>query len=475
MSDNKLVVPVVQGYLRDVLAAVNNITNPATNEALQIPHFADIYQAAERLDSVADPATFMSTINALLGRASSVGCEAPTAAYALSFPNDHHMHAAMGTEWYWVGCHMNVMDPNGNTGRVSLLLSMQKIRAVGTAAQQAAGWTDLEASIAANVVTVTVDMGPGKRAIHRRRPNVQWPAKGGVAAFSQPGDDTFYFTCGADSLQGSLNVLPLTVNVADGDNMAVSLQLVPNSAMNLETSFFLQGNPKESLTGGGTGLTTAPTPGIYYSWPQLQVSGTVTVGGVCYTVVSGTGWIDHEVMMTSLENPNGAVHPVPFAEDPTPYNGWVWQFYNLDNGQAFTGAGFVQGEMIDNPALAYGYFLTPKNGAWEAIFINGKLNLLYPNAFPARVGTTAPTVAIPIVRTYSGVENMFLGQPLSGVATPWFSDGTFNNSNGTICSEMPADYTDLSGHYANGLGYMESVGFESTAAYQQYALALLKQ
>jgi CrtC N-terminal lipocalin domain len=475
-NGGKPVVRVVQGYLLEVLKRVNAITNPATHEPLQIPDFSNIYQAAERLDSVADPATFMATINSLLGRASSVGCDAPTASYALSFPTDHHMHATMGTEWYWIGCHLNVVDPQGNTGRLSLLLSMEKIRAIGVAAQQAAGWSALEASIATNIVTVTVDMGPGKRSIHRRSPNVQWPVKGGVAHFSQPGDDDFHFVCGTDSLRGALNVLPLAVSVNDGHNMAVALELTPPSTMAAEKAFFLQGVPKPgSLTGGGTGFTPAPTPGLYYSWPQLQVSGTVTVGGICYTVVSGTGWIDHEVMMTSLDNPEGNVHPVPFAEDPAPYNGWVWQFYNLDNGQAFTGAGFIQGEMNDNPTLAYGYFLTPKDGGWEAIFINGQINLLYPNAFPSRVGTSSPAVDIPIVRAYRSVENTLLGKPLSGVATPWFFDGTFNGVNGALCAEFPADYIDLSGQYANGLGYMESVGFESGAAYQQYALALLKR
>ena len=475
MSNGKPVAPVVQAYLKDVLAAVNGITDPNTNQPLQIPDFSDLYEAAGCLDDAVDPGDTMWTINTLLGRAGSVGSVAPTAAYALSFPNDHHIHADMGLEWYWVGCHMNVMTPQGETGRISLLLSMEKLRAIGTAAQQAAGWSAFDATVVANLVTVTVDMGPGKRAIHRRRPNVQWPAAGGQADFSQPGADSLYFVCGDDSLRGSLNVLPLTVKVNDGDHMTVDIVLTQNAATNVETAFFLQGVPKiGSFTDGGTGLTPLPTPGIYYSWPQLQVSGSITVDGICHTIVSGTGWIDHELMMSSLENPDGAVHPVPFVEDATPCNGWVWQFHNLDNGQAFTGAGFVLGAMNDAPALSYGYFLTPNNGGWDAIFIQGKLDLLFPNAFPARVGTSGPMVDIPVVRGYSGIENMLLGKPLSGVATPWFPDGTFNGPNGAICAEIPADYTDLSGQYADGLGYMESVGFESVASYRQYALGRLK-
>lgn len=475
MNNGTPVAQVVQAYLKDVLAAVNAITDPNTNQPLQIPDFSDLYEAAGRLDDAADPGGMMWTINTLLGRASSVGSVAPTASYALSFPLDHHFHADMGLEWYWVGCHMNVMTPDGETGRVSLLLSMEKLRAIGTAAQQAAGWSALDATVVTNLVTVTVDMGPGKRSIHRRRPNVQWPAKGGQADFSQPGDDSVYVVCGDDSLRGSLDVLPLAVKVDDGAHMSVDIVLTQNAATKVDAAFFLQGVPKtDSFTAGGTGLTPLPTPGIYYSWPQLQVGGTITVDGVCYTIVSGTGWIDHELMMSSLENPDGAVHPVPFVEDATPYNGWVWQFYNLANGQAFTGAGFVLGAMNDDPALSYGYFLTPNNGGWDAIFLQGKLNLRYPQAFPARIDTAGTLVDIPIVRGYSGVENAFLGKPLSGVATPWFHDGTFNGANGAVCAEIPADYTDLSGQYADGLGYMESVGFEPVASYRAYALGRLK-
>lgn len=477
MSHRHTVAPVVQAHLQDVLAAVNAITDPGTGQRLQIPDFAAIHEAAGRLDDAAEPGALLWTLNTLLGRAGSVGSVAPTASYALSFPDDHHVHADMGLEWYWVGCHMNVVDANGDTGRMALLLSMEKLRAIGVEAQKVAGWSALDATVVTNLVTVVVDKGPGQRAIHRRRPNVQWPAKGGTADFSQPGDSAFRYVCGNDVLSGPLDVLPLSVKVDDGDHMQVDLTLTPNAATQAATAFFLQGVPKTTgVAAGGTGLTPVPTPGVYYSWPQLCVEGTITVDGLAYTLVpgTGTGWIDHEVMMASLENPEGAVHPVPFTEDPLPYNGWVWQYHNLANGQAFTGAGFVQGAMNDSPALSYGYFLTPKDGGWEAIFIQGQLELRYPQAFPARIGSAGDLADIPIVRGYAGVQNPLLGHPLSGMATPWFEDGTFNGPNGSICAEIPADYTDLSGQYANGVGFMESVGFESVAGYRQYALARLK-
>ena len=385
----------------------------------------------------------------------------------------------MGAEWYWVGCHLNVKDQNGNTGRISVLTSSQKVRSVGQAIQKKYGWTDREVTIAASICTVTVDMGAGNKAYYRRNPNYQWALKGGETKFSTKGN--FLFQCGQDKLSGSADVLPLNVIVNDGDNMQIDISLTNNpSLVNLQTAFFLQGVPK--FGNGGTGVTPIPTPGIYYSYPQVLVSGTVTVGGNNYTIESGTGWIDHQLMMSSLSNPTSSsnpngVHPVPFIEDPTPYNGWVWQFYNLNNGQAFTGAGFILGEMNNEPKMSYGYFLEPdKKGGWTAIFINGEMTLTDPQQFPALCNDKkdSPSVTIPISRSYSNIENIFYGNPLSGNATPWYSDGTFNNPNGSLGAEFPADYVDTSGQYFNGLGYLETIGFQKVEDYRAYALGVLK-
>jgi hypothetical protein len=389
----------------------------------------------------------------------------------------------MGTEWYWLGCHMNVTDQNGRTGRLSLLQSMQKIRIVGLAAQRAAGWTDRDVTLATDIVTVTVDMGPNDRSYHRRSRILQCPLTGGVVDFSTPGEE-FFFQCGPDRLSGTADVLPLSLKVADGDNMNVDISFTHNESTDLATSFFLQGLPNLAggVAGGGTGITPIPQPGIYYSWPQLVVSGVITIKGDTYTITSGSGWIDHQLLMTSLQNPHTksdpkGIRPVPFIEDPKPYKGWTWQFYNLDNGQAFTCAAFVNGEMNLHPKMEYGYFLAPKDRGWAAVFINGENDFLCINSFPSIAGgppRTRSNVDIPTVRTYRNVQNILLGDPLSGVATPWYSDGTFNNPNWGICAEFPADYTDLSGKHSNGVGYLETVGFESVAAYRTFALGYLR-
>lgn len=471
----KAVANTVQSYLSTVQADVNAIIDPTTGQPVQIPNFDILFNAAGQLDLTPYPADTLTVIQALLGRASSVDMDVPSPTQPLGFPADHHLHPTMGQEWYWIGAHMNVSDQSGRTGRLSLLLVMNKGRAVGKAAQKAADWSDHEVCVFSNTVTLTIDMGPGERRIVRRSRNLQWALKGGTVGFSSPGQN-FQMQCGPDILSGTDNVLPLLVSVADGNNMGVELTLTNQPALDVSSAFFLQGIPASSGN-GGTGITSAPTPGLYYSWPQLAVTGTISAQGETYTVLSGSAWVDHQLMMSSLQNANAAPQPVPFVDDPTPFNGWVWQYFNLnENLQAFTGAAFILGAMTDRPAMDYGYFLTPNGvGGWTAIFINGDIDLLYPNALPAIAGCPdSPPVIYPTVRAYRQVENALLGDPLSGVATPWYGDGTFNNPNWTSCAEFPADYTDLSGKYSNGVGYLESVGLQPVAAYRAFALNFLQ-
>lgn len=479
MNNSQLnVASTVLDYLNAVNAEVNNIINPSTGSPVTIPNFIELYQAASKLDSSKTPGRDMLIIQSLLGRAASVGMEAPDTTYPLQFPSDHALHLKMGVEWYWIACHLNVKDQHGNAGRIAVLLDMQKTRAVGIEQQLQAGWTDLQATIATNLTTVVVDMPDSPKAIFRRSPNVQWPLKGGSFNCSAP-NTNFLFQCGSDSLSGSLNVLPLDVKVNDGSNMMVDLTLSNVASLNTESAFFLQGVPVDAGN-GGTGLTPVPTPGIYYSWPQLNVNagGTVIVNGNTYTVESGSGWMDHQLMMNSLQNSNNAQTPVPFVDDPAPYNGWIWQFYNLANGtESFTGAGFIQGQQTAAVPLSYGYFLSMNGkGGWNALFVNGSITQQAPEQFPAIPGNPngSNEVTCYTQREYAGIKNLFSSQPaLSGTASPWFADGTFLLPNYGICAEIPADYTDSSGHYPNGLGYMESVGFETVAAYETYVLGLL--
>ncbi|MHC9541274.1 MAG: hypothetical protein AB9903_17355 [Vulcanimicrobiota bacterium] len=461
--------------IRDEVAA---IVNPETGAATTVTDFDSLYAAAGRLDSSQNPTQNASIIHTLLDRASDYDCEAPGPDYPLQFPKDHHIHPSMGLEWYYLCLHLDVIDPAGTQGRIGILISLQKFRMIGNTTQQRYGWSSEQSMIFTNLATATVDF-TGRKSIIRRSPNVQWPAAGGSARYSAQGEK-FYFGCGADSLSGSTDVLPLAVSIQDGNNLSLVLTLNPPSGFTAPNAFFLQGLP--TAQGGGTGLTDVPAPGIYYSWPQLVVDTTtppsLIVGGVSYTVKGGTGWIDHQLMMHSLQNAGNAVSPIPFTDDPKPYNGWCWQFFNLENGDAFTGAAFQQWYLSTNPDLDYGYYVAAdkSTGKWNSIFISGSMLLGGFQSFPVDVSLpgSTPTVLYPTSWNYVNVES-FLGDPLQGTAMPWYSDGTFNGPNLQVISEYPVDYVDTSGKHPNGKGYCESVGFEKTDAYRKRALEFLSR
>ena len=130
--------------------------------------------------------------------------------------------------------------------------------------------------------------------------------------------------------------------------------------------------------------------------------------------------------------------------------------------------------------MTYGYYLQPNgSNGWNAVFVNGTIDSLWPNVFPVPSAADPPfaEVTIPIVRTYRNVLNIFdlglLFEPVVGVATPWYSDGTFDLPSGELFAEFPADYTDMSGHHAGGVGYLESSGFEPVAKLRAYQLDFL--
>jgi len=487
MGTSHKVAPAIQEYLEDVKSQVAEVKDPSGN-SIRIPNYPDLYDAAGKLDTTENPIRFMNIIHSLLGRARNIGSETISfnekgPEYNLKFPEDHRMHGSMGDEWYWIGCHLNVTDNNNNKGKLSILDTMQKIRSMGTDTQAKHGWTEEQVCVTCNIATITTIMDDGEtKNYYRRRTNEQWPLKAGQSSFSSEGEP-FSFKVGPDSFTGSNNVLPLKLFVDDGDNMQINIIFRHTDNLNLETSFFRQGVPIPGGN-GGTGITPLPRPGIYYSWPQVTVTGTVSVGGRTYKVNSGTGWIDHQLMMPSILDSKGKPDPLLYARTSKnhPYDGWLWQYYNLENGTSFTGAGFLQGEIpTDNIIkMVYGYFLEPnKQKGWDAVYIMGDQLLEDPQTFPSICDyQKSKPVTIPIQRRYDKLTNLLnwelLFHPISGHATPWYRDGSFNNPDQSFCAEFPADFVSQTKHHPNGVGYLESVGFEKGDEHRSYALGVLK-
>jgi len=487
MTSSQNVAPAIQEYLELVKSEVAKILDTSGNPT-QIPNYQDLYTAAGKLDSTENPIQFINIIHSLLGRAGNVGSntiafDGSIAEYDLKFPDDHRMHGNMGNEWYWIGCHLDVTDEKGNKGKLSIMDTMQKIRSMDIKTQAKYSWSDQQVCVTCNIATITLKMDNGNSNYYRRSTNEQWPLKGGKSSFSSK-DQPLSFKVGTDSFIGTKNVLPLRLVVDDGENMQIDITFTNKDNVNLESAFFRQGDPIPAGN-GGTGFTPLPTPGIYYSWPQVNVTGTVSVGGNTYTVNSGIGWIDHQLMMTSTLDSKGQPDHQLFATTSKnhPYNGWLWQYFNLENGTSFTGAGFLQGSIpADNKIeMVYGYFLEPnEQKAWDATFIEGGILMEDPQSFPSICSyPNSSPVTIPIKRSYSKLTNLFNNKlrehPISGQATPWYKDGSFNNPDQSLCTEFSANFVSATpGEYPNGLGYLESVGFEKVAQYQEYALGVLK-
>jgi hypothetical protein len=227
----------IQEYLEDVKIQVATIID-ANGKPTNIPNYDDLYMAAGELDTTQNPVNFINIIHSLLGRAGNVGSDTipftgtkPT--YNLSFPADHHMHGRMGNEWYWIACHVEVTYENNKKGRISILDTMQKIRSMGLKTQAKNNWTNEQVCVTCNIATITTVMENGESNYYRRNENQQWPLKGGQSSFSSAGE-AFSFQVGPDSFTGSVNVLPLSLVVNDGDNMQIDITFTNTDKLNID-------------------------------------------------------------------------------------------------------------------------------------------------------------------------------------------------------------------------------------------------
>jgi len=407
-------------------------------------------EAAGDISSAAQAAV----IYQMEGLAADWGVDAPPT--SLRFPQDHRLHLGSGDEWYWLSCHLRATGPGG-PARIAVLLSMERVRVLANAVQKEAGWSDEAAQVVWCAVTAVVS-SPSGSTITRRNPNVQWAPLGGIVEF--PGDQ-FVYRCGADVLTGSGDVLPLTISVDDGEN--ISLTLTGISQLPPPTAFFLQ----------GMGGVTPFLPGIYYSWPQLIVSGPVTIDGVTYQT-EGRGWLDHQLMMQTVPT---QAPPAP----PPGFSGWSWCQFNFDDDRAFCAAAFHNGPMSARSLVPYGYHLRRQGDHWDAEAVVGNLRM-------DRFVTGLHGVIQPTEWTYTAT-NMPMApafSPLDLMITtaPWHLDCTFETGDLAVPSEVPvsAALTDRAltpggapaGRAITGEGYCESVGFEDRGRYMERAAAFLR-
>lgn len=416
-------------------------------------YFEDLRTAAK---SMTDP-RHAGVLFTLLGAAGAYGSDTPTG--GLNFPADHQLHLNMGTEWYWYSFTATV-DGSADLDRIGGFATFKRIRSVSNCVQAQAGWTDLEAQIGAVTGTVTLDTREECRII-RRSPNVQWPALGGNVQIDRP----FFFGIGPDSLSGSADVMPLKIHIDDAPNMTVDVTMSPILILPA-FAFFLQ-----------EGKLTIPgvTGGFYYSWPQLAVEGTVTVGERTYPI-HGRGWVCHQMLML-LPSAKKASPPEHFVPTDA-VTGWNWCEFNLTNGDAFTAAAMQSGTVRTQAAVPYGWYLRRTLIGWQQIFLNGAVE--FDRFVPGLDG-----VLIPSAWRYTGAD-ITGGKTVDAIVqtVPWYPDGSFHDFDLQVQAETAVDvalvdYAPINaqtggGTLLTGSGYCETVGYEPLKSYVDKALAFLK-
>ena len=431
-------------------------------EDLRPAYFDQLVTAAGQVSSGQQAAVIFDLLNA----AGYYGIDPPPA--SLSLPADHRLHLDTGTEWYWLSCNLAV-DGSDGQDRIGVLAVMNRNRVIANAVQQSLGWTDEQCQVVDSAATVTLATRETGMII-RRRPNVQWAALGDAVEFLYDPSATppFVYRCGADVFTGgSDQILPLTVQIDDGDNL--TLDLVMTSDLPGADAWFRQGI---------NGVTPPPKPGIYYSWPQLSVTGTVTANGQTYSV-TGTGWIDHQLMMKSVPPP--ATPPPPSGWLPVQaFDGWSWCQFNLENGDAFTVAAFQNGSLQTHVFVPYGFYLRRLPSGWDPIPLMGSMDIdrfipvleefIQPTAWTYQAATS------PLAPSAGPVD-------IELTAAPWYPDGSFYTGNLAVPGETPVSVALVDRAAANtatgagvaltGAGYCESVGYEPPAKYQARALAFL--
>ncbi len=403
-----------------------------------------------------------SVILGLLDQAMFAGVAQPP--QSVSFPADHLYHLENTDEWYWLSA--NLVDEDENL--FAFVISFEALRTVGQDVQRRAGWANEECHLMSTVATVAVaPPGGAGSALYRRSPNINWniltPGSVGFPAL-----DNFVIQAGPDSFRGSPDsVLPTTVVVDDEDGgMQVSLTF--SAVDGVDPPWFLQGDG---------GITPAPAAGIYYSWPQCPVTGTITVGGATFTV-SGTGWIDHQLMMNPVPPPSPIMPPPKPLR--TSFFGWNWCQFNLDNGDAFTGSCSQESEIWSTRAPAFGFYVQRTEAGWRRIFCEGDPTWNFDDLVPVLDNALQP--ASFVYASKGDAPESPDSEPglltIELAAEPLHIDGSFYNPNLSVFSEVGAIVAGalvVSGEprLLAGAGYCETNGFEVTASYRARALEFL--
>ncbi len=224
----------------------------------------------------------------------------------LEFPRDHGAHTDFQTEWWYVTGYANA---DGMDAAYGFQVTFFRSRVPQTQGMQSA----LAAKQLLFAHAAITDVR-GKKLWHDQR-IARWsgasaddPTVGTAHASTQDTAVTLQDWSLKRNSQGESGKLIAQIRA---NNFALDLQLLPTQPV------LLQG--KQGLSRKGPDAEQAS---YYYSQPQLQVQGTITLQGKQHSVRAGsTAWLDHEWSQALL-------HPDAV--------GWDWIGINLLDGSALT-------------------------------------------------------------------------------------------------------------------------------------------
>ena len=421
------------------------------NPVALVPYNPEALSALVRLCK--EPNVSASGLFAAMGLAgpqSSQGWDTVQAGPFL-FPQEHGPHWGIRNAWYYVACNLTYQDASGTAQPLNVLLAI--IRR-GTTPPTSAAFNQYPKNQTQIVACeATVEM-PGEYltaavAMDGFTSSLQFQAPSGSNPFLWTAFDGKQLF----GLNGSgpNSMLPMNCGLAftSADGKTVTAQLTLTTDAN--PPFFLQGQQGCAPCIDGLGYR-------YYSWPALQVTGTVTVDGKVYTC-TGNGWLDHQwgARMQPLGYVDNlylravAILSGSYPKVIAPQ--WDWFFMHLSNGMHITTAVLPSaGFLSPNPMPLTNTTVVTVDPSTKALSINtfqggsvvyGGWVEVNCNMYASTWELTLPGMVLKVQATLP---------PPSGVSTG--VDGqTFMEKGTTVTGTV-------NGVAVTGVGFAEAIGYD---------------
>jgi len=383
----------------------------------------------------------------LLGNYSAAGSEHPPPippAPALSFPAENRQHYRVQTEWYYLSLSLKL----DNGALVSIVATF--FRSPIGSAPPIRGVAPLAQQMFSTSIGITVRDLPGQADAHYAVPTTSFYAPtGGVRISNNP----FELTLGKNSLKGGRDVFPLRVRLVNDAVPSIGLPRIDVNVTCAATNpRFLQG--KDGYV-GAEGFASF----YYYSWPQQQTSGTVTIGGKRHGA-GGITWVDHQ----------WGANPAPARGSvPVPEGGWSWFEFQFDGNRSLTLV--FPHKPLQNGRLPF----TPINGI--GTYVDGKSSTFLLGTVTIPEGS--PYVRSPltkalyptqwVLKTVTGPSIQVIPTVAVEPSTLYFA--SFHEYSEAACTAVG---TLADGSTMKGVGICETVGMEAPTHYKARCVAYLK-